>query len=317
MYSTVLPREFSACSGCSLCRLVCPMWRARRDPRFSAEGIAKALQNGAAAADLAEVLDACALCGACDPVCPESLALTDMIVELRRALELPSDLAVLQVGYQQAAVAAAVAPAGALLLPGAALRAEPELLARVEALLGLRGAQDDGADLAVALEIGGDIDPVRKRRFLDGLDGRSLVVGDGLLLRELRRWLPRARLQGLGEALGNLPAVRRRITGADFYVIEARAYHADHARLVAHYDQLRKELGCAMNLDLQRIAVPPTSGGYPGLRMGPSADDLAQARWMLHGHSPARILVENPAERELLRRVTDAPVLYLAELVTA
>ncbi len=317
MYSSAHPREYPACSGCSLCRLVCPMWRARRDPRYSPEGIAKARQNGAEAAELAEVLDACTLCGACDPVCPEDIALTDMIVDLRRELELPPDLAVLQVGYQQAAADASAAPAGALLLPGAALHADAGLLARVEALLGLRAAQDDGADLAVALEIGGDIDPVRKRRFLAGLEGRSLVVGDGLLLRWLRRELPGARLQGLGQVLGNLPAIRRRIASADFYVIEARAYHADQPRLVAHYDALRKETGCAINLDLQRIAVPPRASGYPGLRMGPSAEDLAQAGWMLHGRQPARVLVENPAERDLLRRVAGVPVLHLAELADA
>ncbi|MBI5900535.1 MAG: 4Fe-4S dicluster domain-containing protein [Rhodocyclales bacterium] len=317
MYSSAHPRDYPACSGCSLCRLVCPMWRARRDPRFSPEGIAKARQNGAVAAELAEVLDACALCGACDPVCPENIALTDMIVDLRRELELPPDLAVLHVGYQQAAAGLSAAPAGALLLPGAALRADAGLLARVAALLGLRAAADDGADLAVALEIGGDIDPARKRRFLAGVEGRSLVVGDGLMLRWLRGELPGARLQGLGEALGNIPALRRRIASADFYVIEARAYHADQARLVAHYDGLCKEAGCAMNLDLQRIAVPPQASGYPGLRMGPSAEDLAQAGWMLHGHRPARVLVENPAERELLRRVTDVPVLHLAELADA
>jgi hypothetical protein len=128
---------------------------------------------------------------------------------------------------------------------------------------------DDGADIALALEAGGMIDPARRRRFLDMLDGRTLVVGDGLLLRWLRAALPGARLQGLGEALGNIPALRRRIASADFYVIEARAYHADHARLVAHYDVLRKETGCAMNLDLQRIAMPATrASGYPGLRPG-------------------------------------------------
>jgi ferredoxin len=317
MYSSAHPREYPACSGCSLCRLVCPMWRTRRDPRFSPEGIAKARQNDAQAAELAEALDACALCGACDPVCPEDIALTDMIVDLRRDLELPPDLAVLHVGYQQAAAEAAPAPAGALLLPGTALRADPELLARVEALLGLRSAEDDGADLAVALEIGADIDPARKRRFLAAVEGRSLVVGDGLLLRELRRCLPQARLQGLGEALGNRPAIRRRISSADFYVIEARAYHADHARLVTHYDGLRKETGCAMNLDLQRIAMPSRASGYPGLRMGGAAEDQAQLRWLLQGRQPARIVVEDPADRELFRRVTDVPVLHLAELATS
>ena len=72
-------------------------------------------------------------------------------------------------------------------------------------------------------------------------------------------------------------------------LIEARTYHADHARLVAHYDGLRKETGCAMNLDLQRIAIP--------------ACDEAEARWMLKGRRPARIVVENPADRDILRRV--------------
>ena len=300
MYATTHPRDYPACNGCSLCRLVCPMWRSRRDPRFSPEGIAKALQNGATVGELTAVLDACALCGACDPVCPENIDLSGMIMALRRGLPLRPELAALQADYQNTAAAAEAAPAGALLLPGAALRADAGLLARVLALLGIRCATDAGADIALALEAGGVIDPARRRRFLDMLGGRTLVVGDGLLLRELRHWLPGARLQGLGEALGNLGAIRRRIASADFYVIEARAYHADHERLVAHYDALRKESGCAMNLDLQRIAIPPC--------------DEAEARWMLQGRRPARIVVEDAAEREVLRRVADVPVLHLAEL---
>lgn len=317
MYSDAHPRQYPACSGCSLCRLVCPMWRQRRDPRFSPEGIAKARQNGADVVALADVLDACALCGACDPVCPEGIDLTGMVMDLRGEFELPPELEVLQVSYAQAAAAAGPSPHGALLLPGAALRADPELLLAVQGLLGLGIAGDDGADIAVALEIGGDIEPGRRRRFLDGIEGRSLVVGDGLLLGALRRWLPRARLQGLGEALGHLPAIRRRITAADLYVIEPRAFHADHARLVGHYDGLRQDSGCAMNLDLQRIAVPPQGGGYPELRMGCAPEDLAQVRWLIQGRTPARIVVENPADRELFRRVVDVPVLHLAELAAA
>lgn len=294
MYSTVHLRDYSACSGCSLCRLVCPMWRAHRDPRYSPEGLAKARQNGAGSDELAPVLDACVLCGACDPVCPENIALTDMIIDLRRSRP---GIPVL------AATAVEPAPAGALLLPGASLRADPALLERVQSLLGLRLASDDGADIARALENGSAVDGARRRRFLDMLDGRTLVVGDGLLLRWLRGQLPAAHLQGLGEALSLLPALRRRVASADFYVIEARAYHADHARLVAHYDALRKETGCAMNLDLQRIAIP--------------AADEAEARWMLQGRRPAQIVVENPAEREILRRVCEVPVLHLAELAAA
>lgn len=313
MYSLALPREYPACSGCSLCRLVCPMWRRHGDPRFSPEGIAKALQCGAAAPQLAPAVEACALCGACDPVCPEQIDLGGMIMDLRQALPRWPQLA----ARQAALAAAGAAPAGALLLPGAGLRADPALLARVQALLGFASAADDGADIALALESGGEIPPARRRRFLDRIAGRSLVVGDGLLLRQLRRWLPRARLQGLGEALGHLGAIRRRLASADFYVIEARAYHADYERLVTHYDGLRAETGCMLNLDLQRIAMPARATGLRHLAAGATEEDLAQARWILQGRRPRRIVVEDPAEREVFRRVVDVPVLHLAELAEA
>ncbi len=295
MYSDAHPRDFPACSGCSLCRLVCPMWRAHRDPRFSAEGLAKARQNGATAAALADAAYACCLCGACDPVCPENIDLTGMILDLRR--EAP------RAASAVASPAPDAPPAGALLLPGPELRANPALLARVETLLGFACTEDDGVDIALALETGGEIDPARRRKFLDGLAGRTLVVGDGLLLRTLRRWLPGARLQSLGEALSGLVAIRRRLASADFYVIEPRAYHADYERLVGHYDRLRAETGCALNLDLQRIAIP--------------ASGEAEVRWMLQGRRPARIFVESLADRAVFMRACDIPVLHIAELAEA
>lgn len=300
MYSLAMPRAYEACSGCSLCRLVCPMWRARRDPRFSPEGIAKARQCGATAADLAPALAACTLCGACDPVCPERIDLSGMVMDLRLALPRRPESIALQVQLAQAAAGAEAAPAGALLLAGADLRADPALLARVEVLLGFGSAEDDGADIALALATGGEPDGARQRRFLDSLAGRTLVVGDGLLLAALRRWLPGARLQGLGEALVSQPRIRRRLTSADFYVIEARAYHVDHERLVTYYDCLRAETGCTLNLDLQRIAIP--------------ASDEAEARWMLQGRRPARIVVESLADRAVVAAATELPVLHLAEL---
>lgn len=300
MHSRAMPRNHSACSGCSLCRLVCPMWRARRDPRYSPEGIAKARQCGATAAVLAEPLDACALCGACDPVCPEGIDPSSMVMELRQALPRRPEAMALQAQLAQAAARAEAAPAGALLLAGTELRANLALLARVQALLGFAGAEDDGADIAFALATGGKPDAARQRRFLAGLAGRTLVVGDGLILAALRRWLPGARLQSLGEALGSQAAIRRRLASTDFYVIEARAYHADYERLVTYYDRLRAETGCALNLDLQRIAIP--------------ANDEAEARWMLQGRRPARIVVESLADRAVVAAVTALPVLHLAEL---
>jgi hypothetical protein len=176
-----------------------------------------------------------------------------------------------------------------LLLPGAALRADVGLLARVEALLGL--AQRRGRRRRPCRGAGN-----RRRHRSRNASGAFSTAwkaaawwsATACCWRALRRWLPARALQGLGEALGNRPAIRRRIASADFYVIEPRAYHADHARLVAHYDGLRKESGCAMNLDLQRIAMPPRASGYPGLRMGSAPRKTWRRPLAAAGHGSRR-----------------------------
>ena len=314
------PRDYTACTGCSLCFLVCPMWRATRDPRFTPEGLAKALQCGATAADLAVPLDACSLCAACDPVCPEGIDLPGMIMGLRLRLPKsgprPAVLEDLLVRLQRAPGDAPVAvPRTApLLLPGAELRGDSALLAKVQALLGLTLAEDDGVDIALALEAGVEIPPARLQRFLDSLRGHSMIAEDGLLLRQLRRWLPGSQRMGLGAALSTRPAVRSNIQAGDLYVVEARALHADYERMVAYYDRLQLETGCGLSLDLQRIAIPTTARGLAqklGLAAG---DDTTQAQWLLQGRRPARIVVESLADRAALQRVTELPVVHLAEL---
>jgi ferredoxin len=313
-------RDYTACTGCSLCFLVCPMWRASRDPRFTPEGLAKALQCGATAADLAPPLDACSLCAACDPVCPEGIDLPGMIMDLRLRLAnsrpRPFVLEDLHARlHREAGATPAMVPRTApLLLPGPELRGDSALLARVQALLGLTLAEDDGADIALALEAGVEIPPARLQRFLDSLRGHSMVAEDGLLLRQLRRWLPGSQRMGLGAALSTRPAVRNNIAANDLYVIEARALHADYERMVAYYDRLQLETGCGLSLDLQRIAIPATARGLAqklGLTAG---DDTTQAQWMMQGRKPTRIVVESLADRAALERVSELPVVHLAEL---
>ena len=114
---------------------------------------------------------------------------------------------------------------------------------------------------------------------------------------------PRRRLPGLmrrtpGEALSSKVSVRRKLGTTDLYVIEPRAYHADYERLVGHYDRLRKETGCMLNLDLQRIAIPA----------------VMEAAWILQGRNPARIVVESQDDRAAFERVCDIPVVHVAEL---
>ena len=321
----VMPRDFSACSGCSLCVLVCPMWRARRDPRFSAEGLAKAQQCGATAAELAAPIEACSLCGACDPVCPERIDLSGMIMGLRQRLtnSVPprtpppavlGDLsAMLQKASGAPAAEGAVSRSAPVLLPGPDLRADAELLARVQALVGLVLFDDDGADIVLALELGVEIPQARLHGFLDALRGHSIVAADGLLLRQLRRWLPGSQRMSLGAALSTRAAVRSNLVPSDLYVIEPRAFHGDYERMVGYYDRLQRETGCSLSQDLQRIAIPAAASEL-GQKLGLVAGDDVQAKWLLQGRKPARIIVENLADRAAFRRVCEIPVLHVAEL---
>ena len=320
------PRDFAVCSGCSLCFLVCPMWRGSHDPRFTPEGLAKALQCGAKASELAAPLDACSLCGACDPVCPERIDLSGMVMELRRQLAStspPRAAATAVLDDLQARLRQTAKPAGpaqvslrsdTVFLPGPALRAEPALLARIVALLNLPVFDDDGDDIALALELGADIPQARLQSFVGSLSGHSIVAADGLLVRQLRRWLPGSRRMGLGAALCSRAAVRSNLAATDLYVIEPRACHADHERMVIYYNNLQSEIGCMLSLDLQRIAIPASTPGLLhklGLAVG---DDDTQAKWILRERTPERIVVEDLADIAAFRRITDIPVVHLAEL---
>lgn len=291
-------KDHAACSGCSLCLLVCPVWRETRDPRLSPEGRAKALQHGASAGELADSAKACRLCGACEPVCPETIDLIGMTLDLRARLADNEAVAAMQ-SRMQAIVSPPPAGATTVLLPGPALRAKPDRLAKVAALLGAAACADGGEDIAQAVASGIDVPGERLRAFLAHLRGaRSIIVEDGLWMRHLRAWLPGARLASLGEALGNLQSVRRGLRKTDLYVIEPRAYHGDYERLVKHYDRLRVERGCAFNLDLQRIAIPAAG----------------QAEWILKGRAVERIVVERHDDAEPFVQHGRYPVVHLAEL---
>ena len=122
-------KGFEACTGCSLCLLACPVWRSTHDIRLSPHGRAKAMQHGAGAGDLAASIDSCTLCGACEPACPEDIALVDLIVALRAPSQ-PAGMA------RQAAMPPGARQGEAVLLADAALAANAGVLAQTVALLG-------------------------------------------------------------------------------------------------------------------------------------------------------------------------------------
>ena len=81
-----------------------------------------------------------------------------------------------------------------------------------------------------------------------------------------------------------------------------------------HYDDLRHESGCSMNLDLQRIAIPVTARSLRQ-RLGMDAfDDTDQTRWLLKGRKMSRVVVENAEDMRVLRERAGVPVVHLAEL---
>ena len=306
-------RDHTDCSGCSLCLLVCPAWRNTRDLAHTPHGRAKAMQHGGAV-DAAAV-ESCTLCMACDPVCPERIDQVEKILKLRRQTAHPGSAALQERMGAQAALPITTKHASAKLLPDQALLDHPATLARVVALLGTPVAEDDGADIALALEAGVVIPQERMQRFIAAWRGtKKLVVADGLLLKHLRQLQPAMQFISLGEALSSHADVRQRLEASDLYVIEPRAYHADYQRLVKHYDRLRAARGCAFNLDLQRIAIPATARSLTQ-RLGVLAhDDEAQARWLLHGRSISRIVVESLEDRIALAKVSNVPVIHVAEL---
>lgn len=312
-------RDHADCSGCGLCTLVCPMWRRKRDLQHSPLGWAKALQHGAAPNDLADAMQDCTLCRACDPMCPEQIDISAMILMIRGKLAHPQKAVLQERMAAQTRRPAPVYQEKTALLAGEALRAHPALLSHITALLGKTGAfvvaHDDGADISLALEAGVAVSHERLAALIEPLRRADKVIAaDGLLLPYLAQWLPAAKIFSLGETLSSLDAIRSNLRATDLYVIEPRAYHADYVRLVKYYDRLRKERGCEFNLDLQRIAIPATVRGLQQ-RLGLAAlDDGAQARWVLHGRNIVRIVVESLEDRAAFENVSDVPVVHLAEL---
>ena len=310
--STLTSKSANDCSGCSLCLLVCPVWRRTRDVALTPHGRAKALQHGASAADIAASIDSCTLCMACDPVCPERIDLTAMLINLRR------QLAGVQSELPTRPIAPALAlPTSTVFLPAPSLRQNARLLVQITSHLGdISVHSDDGSDLVQALEAGIDTPPARLEEFLAPLRHcKEIIIADGLLLHFLRIYLPNVKLRSLGEALSTLPRIRHGLLSTDLYVIESRAYHSDYERLVRHYNQLRAEQGCAMNLDLQRIAIPATARSL-SQRQGQSSadDDRQQGEWLLHGRHIKRLVVESIEEGIALEKITQLPVIHLAEL---
>jgi len=308
-----------ACTGCALCLLPCPVWWETRDPLLTLMGRAKALQGGASAEAVSASLEACVLCGACEPICPERIDTIGMTLSLRGQLAARG-------AWPLADRARAARPewgpgvagsARTLLLAGPDLAARPEVVTAILRHLGRDAAvaDDDGRDLALDLEVGVPLEARREERWLSALSSaRRLVVAEGLLHRFLRERMPRVSVVGVAEALLEVRTVRAALRPTDLLVFEARGYHADFEHLVRVYDRVRRDTGCLTNLDLHRLAIP-TGAGSAQTRLGTSGVDQEQlARVVAEGRAPARVVVESESDREPFARTLGVPVVHLAEV---
>jgi len=107
-------------------------------------------------------------------------------------------------------------------------------------------------------------------------------------------------------------SVQGKINENDLYIIDAAPFHAHYTERVGHYDILRKQTGCEMNLDLNRVAIATgASSSAADLRM---FDVAQQVQSLIQGRHFNRVIVENPSDIEVLRETTGKLVCSVADL---
>jgi ferredoxin len=307
----------SECNGCGVCMLSCPVWHQHHTKALTYCGRTRALIGGADEEDLAPAARGCILCGSCEPLCPMGIRTQQATIRLRKNLSargfLPKPIT------QPHTHKAGKAGSSCIVIPGRALRANASLSASVLSLLGQKAGlhPDDGYDILLTLESGQEMNDDRLLGFIAPLTKAvEIVVADGLLFNLLRSLLPSSiNIRPLGQALLANRSVRAGLKATDLYMIETRAYNANRREFVSHYDALRQETGCSMNLDLQRVATPTGATSMQhreGLATIISIEE--QVKWLLEGRRPERIVVESLDDYEAFSAYTKLPVVHLAEV---
>lgn len=310
-YRDVNRPGYEKCNGCRVCTLPCPVWHQTHDISLTHCGRARAIQCGASPEDIRDSIMSCILCGACESVCPFGIDTVGITIDLRHMIseglyeeepEHPINADPVHGGFSR------------WILPGKIPGADKRFLKIINDLLGDSDTgvfHDDGSDISFAVESGRPVSEKRKEHFIKSLEGaEELIVGDGILQRILKNWLPDVKITALGSAIIKNALIRESLGPHDLFIIETRKFNGDHDYMVREYDILRKETGCLMNMDLHRSAIPTGALGIGSKAVSP----LEQAEWIIKGHNFKRIVAESVEDMEIFRQVSGVQVIHVLDL---
>ncbi len=301
--------EVADCNGCAVCLLSCPVWHQTHDQFLTFSGRMRAMQGGATAEDVSASLDACVLCGSCEPICSYGM---DTVT---KTIDMLATLTASKSGGTISQILAASGAQGNVILLNSLIAEDATIKTKLKLALG-KGAsvyEDNGEDISLALEGRGTVNPARAGDFINRIKGASqIITTDGMIFRLIKRLAPRVNVLGIGEAMMKQAKFRQQLGSDDLYVIDTRTYHADFKRLVVFYDELRKETECMMNLDLHRVATP--TGASILKPANTVVDPVKQAEWIIKGRKATRIIVEKLEDIEPLKKASGLPVIVVGEL---
>ena len=287
--------NFGECIGCGLCILGCPAYEETGLDVLAARGRNKALQAGLAAEEMVEPIWACTLCGYCDAICPTHVHNVDIVLKLRR------DLAPrLGESPRSGQAGAALVPESRALVLGCTIRERAphlipsivEFLRRIGKPAGLSaesccGSLDVEAGLAMPARVKAGVvsDPICFEQY--DAEFLGVLAMQHLDLFELKTPF--------------------------YYFAPHRIVNRDHARVYPLYDALRRQYGCDMNLDLNRLARSTSAGSVQGLS-GKNARDISAAVGRLLEHSKAeRIITCSPADYLAFKTYSGRETLFITE----
>ena len=254
--------NYGDCVGCGLCMIGCPAYEEAGSEAHTAKGRNRMLLAGLGAADMAEALDACTLCGYCDAVCPKHVRNVEITLKLRRDLQGASSLS---------------APAARPLVLGCTLREKaPKLIPSILDFLKRVGRPADpesaGCCGSKDVEAG---KAVRTRAKAD-------VVCDPVCFEQYD-----------ADFLGALAVEKAELFDLKppfYYFAPHRLINGRHDEYYPLYHGLREKTGCEMNLDLNRLARSTSASAV-------NPKDVEGAVKRLLAHSKAeRVITCSPAE---------------------